>query len=51
MPNTRKDNKKPRIKRTVITRKIARNILRNRIGSNKIQEAWHKFQLNKRAII
>jgi hypothetical protein len=30
--------------RPVITRKIARNILRSQVGSNDINQAWKKYQ-------
>ena len=61
MPNTRKDNpigsKKnsavarndnmsKRTPRTVLTRKIKRNILKKRIGSNNISESWHNYQIS-----
>jgi hypothetical protein len=42
--NTRKDNPNKRQKRGVMTRKIARNMLKQRIGNNRIREAWHQFQ-------
>lgn len=45
--NTRKDNKNPKQVRQVITRKIARNKFKNRVGSNNIQEAWKTSQIKK----
>ncbi len=39
--------KKKKPLRRVLNRKIARNILKNRNGNNKIQESWQKCQIQK----
>lgn len=47
MANTRKDNKNKRPVRGAITRKIIRNAMRKKAGSNKIHDMWLKYQLKK----
>lgn len=43
MSNLRNGRKHPQ--RGCITRKISRNRLKNKIGSNKIQRAWQRLQI------
>jgi hypothetical protein len=45
--NTRKDRKGKKVKRSVLTRKIRRNLLKSKVGSNKISEPWRNYQISK----
>ena len=43
----RKATKTPKPERSVMTRKIIRQMLKNKQGNNKIADMWKQFQINR----